>query len=352
MADSNSEPNDPALDRYAKQVRYAPLGEAGQRRLMDSTVLVVGCGALGSVSASTLVRAGVGRVRIVDRDYLELSNLQRQVLFDEADIASGLPKAAIAETKLRQVNSQVAVEGIVADITHENLRQLAAGVDVIVDGTDNFETRLLINDFSVSENVPWIYGGCVGAEGQVLPVLPGETACFSALVAEPPAPGSSPTCDTAGILGPAVNLVASLQVTEAIKILSGQPEAVSRRLTVFDLWHNRIRQMQVEPLHAEGSCPTCHERQFPWLEGRRGGEAVVLCGRNSVQLRAAATGPVELETLAKRLAEVGQVVSNPFLVRLSVEQYRITLFADGRAIVSGTEDEAEARSAYARFVGA
>lgn len=351
MSTPTSNPNGDLL-RYARQSRYAPLGEAGQQNMQAAAALIVGCGALGSVSSSTLVRAGVGRVRIVDRDYLEISNLQRQVLFDEADVRSGLPKAAIAQQKLELVNSEVQIEGIVADVTHENIRELAKGVNVIVDGTDNFETRLLINDYAISASVPWIYGGCIGAEGQVLSILPGETACFRALMPEPPEPGSSPTCDTAGILGAAVNLVASLQASEAIKILSGNKEAVCKKLTVFDLWHNRIRQMQVAPLHAGGDCPACHGREFPWLEGKRGGGAVVLCGRNSVQLRAAATGPVNLEQLAEQLAKVGEVVSNPFLVRLSVDDYRITLFADGRAIVSGTEDEAEARSAYARFVGA
>ena len=338
--------------RYARQERFAPLGEEGQRRLGESTVLIVGCGALGSVTANTLVRAGVGRVRIVDRDFLEITNLQRQVLFDEEDVAAGLPKAIAAANRLRRINSQVKVDPVVADLTHENIRALAEGVDVIVDGTDNFEARLLINDYAIESGTPWVYGGCLGAEGQVLAILPGETACLRVLVPEPPAPGSMPTCDTAGILGPAVNLVASIQATEAIKILAGKLEAVNRKLTVFDLWANRLRQLDVSNLQEPGCCPTCRDRDFPWLRGELGSDVAVLCGRNAVQVRPSSATSLDLVALAERLAPLGEVSSNPFLIRLATEDHTITVFADGRAIVSNCDNPTVARTVLARFIGA
>ncbi|TWT37752.1 Molybdopterin-synthase adenylyltransferase [Posidoniimonas corsicana] len=339
-------------DRYAKQVRFAPIGEPGQRALRESSVLVVGCGALGSVIAETLVRSGVGRVRVVDRDFLDLSNLQRQTLYDEVDLASGLPKAVLAGRKLKRINSTVDVEAQVADVTHQNIAELAAGADAIVDGLDNFETRLLLNDYSVSTGVPWVYGGCIGAEGQVMAVLPGETACLTGLVPEPPAPGEAPTCDTAGVIGPAVNVVASLQAAEALKLLSGNRDAVNRQLISIDLWRNRVRMLDVAKLHADGTCPTCHAREFPWLSGERGSQAAVLCGRNAVQLRSALTRKVDLGALAESLRGVGEVTVNPFLLRLTLPDHELTLFQDGRCIVSGTEDEARARSLVAQHLGA
>lgn len=341
----------PPTSRYSRQERFAPVGPVGQERLAESAVLIVGCGALGSVSAETLVRAGVGRVRIVDRDFLELSNLQRQVLFDEEDVANRLPKAIAAAEKLRRINSEVQIEPVVVDITHENVTDLAAGAGVIVDGTDNFETRLLINDYAIQSSTPWVYGGCLGAEGQMLTILPGETACLTCLVPEPPAPGSMPTCDTAGILGSAVNVVASLQAIEAIKILTGSHDAANRKLTVIDLWQNRIRHVDLANLHQPGTCPTCHQRDFPWLRGERGSDTAVLCGRNAVQIRPSAPTRLDLPALAHRLAGAGEVINNPFLVRFAVDAYEITLFADGRAIVGGCDDLAEARSVLARYVG-
>jgi len=345
MADQNDE------SRYSRQTRFAPIGREGQRRLGESTALLVGCGALGSAVADSLVRAGVGRVRIVDRDFVELSNLQRQSLFDEADVQAGLPKAITAAEKLSRINSDVIVEPVVADVTHENIAQLADGADVIVDGTDNFETRLLVNDYAISTGVPWVYGGCLGAEGQVLPILPGETACLTCLVPEPPAPGVAPTCDSAGILGPAVDWVAALESIETVKILVGARDDVCRKLTVVDLWRNRSRQIDLSNLHQPGTCPTCHDRKFPWLEGRRGTDTSVLCGRNAVQIRPSEPTAMNLGAIAQQLATVGQVTSNPFLVRLIVGDHQLTLFQDGRAVVSGTDDPAVARSLLAKYVG-
>lgn len=345
-----TEPNH-SLDRYVRQMRYAPLGEAGQRRLAEGRALVCGCGALGSVIANTLARAGVGRLRIVDRDFLELNNLQRQVLYDESDVAAGLPKAIAAQAKLRQINSEIDIEAIVADVDHTNIAGLLQDVQVIVDGTDNFETRFLLNDASLRYEIPWVFGGCIGAEGQTMTIVPGDTPCLRCLIQDAPPPGTTPTCDTAGILGPIVNVVASLQACEAIKILSGNLQAVNRTLTIFELWDNRVRQIDLDSLHQAGGCPTCKQRDFLWLEGKRGSHTAVLCGRNAVQLSFPDRQPISLEQLARQLAGLGQVQWNRYLLRLAVDKYAITVFPDGRAIVGGTDDLAEARTVYARYVG-
>ena len=274
----------PELDRYVRQMRYPPFGEEGQENLATSRVLICGCGALGSVLADTLVRAGVGRVRIVDRDFLETSNLQRQVLFDEDDVARQLPKAVAAAEKLRRINSEVEIEPIVADVDHTNLAELADGADMIVDGTDNFQTRFLLNDYSVKHGVPWVYGGCLGAEGQTMTILPGETACLRCLMQDCPPPGTTPTCDTAGILAPIVSVIASIEAMEAIKILSGNRDATSRQLAVLDLWGNQLRHIDLATLREQVDCPTCDRGEFPWLDGKEGSHTAVLCGRNAVQL--------------------------------------------------------------------
>lgn len=339
------------FDRYSRQIRFGPFGEAGQQKLSEAHVLICGCGALGSVLSESMVRAGVGRVRIVDRDYLEMSNLQRQVLFDEADVAAGLPKAAAAAEKLRRINSQVAIEEIVADLDATNITSLLNEVDLILDGTDNFETRYLLNDASIKFGIPWIYGGCIGAEGQSLTVLPGKTHCLRCLMPEIPPAGSSLTCDTVGVLGPIINLIASLQACEALKILSGNLDAVSRHWTVIDLWSNQIQQLKLDALNQDGECPTCHRREFPWLSAQRGSQSAILCGRNAVQVSPSDRQSIDLDRLADQWATVGVVTKNRFLIRLAVDQYQLTVFADGRAIVGGTEDLAEARSLYARYVG-
>lgn len=348
MPDSSDVPN---LDRYARQIRYPAFGEEGQRRLLASRVLVVGCGALGSVLANTLARAGVGKLRVVDRDFLELNNLQRQVLFDEDDLAANLPKAIAAANKLRRINSQIEIEPVVADVNHTNIEQLCAGVDCIVDGTDNFEIRFLVNDAAIKHNIPWVYGGCLGCEGQTMTILPGETPCLRCLMAETPPPGTTPTCDTAGILAPIINVIASIQAMEAIKILSGHREAASRVLSVFELWDNRLRQVKVASLGESVDCPTCKHGDFPWLTGERGSHTAILCGRNAVQLSFPDRQRLDLANLARKLAGVGKITQNAFLLRLSVDDYQITAFPDGRAIVGGTDDIATARTLYARYIG-
>jgi molybdopterin/thiamine biosynthesis adenylyltransferase len=339
------------LDRYARQVRYAPIGEAGQRRLLASRALICGCGALGTVLANTLARSGVGHLRIVDRDFLELNNLQRQVLFDEDDVAANLPKAVAAANKLRRINSQIEIEPIVADIDAANILALANGVDIILDGTDNFETRFLLNDAAVKLGIPWIYGGCLGCEGQTMTILPGNTPCLRCLMPEPPAAGTTPTCDTAGIVAPIINVIASIEAMEALKILSGHREAIQRTLTVIELWDNRLRQIKLDTLREQSDCPACKHGKFPWLAGERGSQTAVLCGRNAVQLSRRDGEQLSLEALAAKLSGVGKVSRNAFLLRLVVDGYQMTVFPDGRAIVGGTDDIATAKTIYAKYVG-
>jgi len=338
-------------DRYSRQMRFHAVGAEGQRKLRESRALVCGCGALGSVIANTLARAGVGKLRIVDRDFLELNNLQRQVLYDEADVDSGNPKAIAAKAKLEQINSEVEVEAIVADIDHTNITSLLEGVDVILDGTDNFETRFLLNDASLKFGIPWVYGGCIGSEGQTMTILPGKTACLRCLLQESPPPGSTPTCDSAGILAPIINVIASIEAMEAIKILLEGWDAVSRDLAVFDLWDNQARRIQMGNLFQGFESCFCHGQDFPWLAGERGSHTAVLCGRNAVQLTFPERSPLSLDALAEKLRDVGQVTVNRFLLRLVVDKYVLTVFRDGRTIVGGTDDIAEARTIHARYIG-
>jgi adenylyltransferase/sulfurtransferase len=338
--------------RYSRQIRFPKIGLDGQKRLAESSALVVGCGALGSVAANTLVRAGVGKLRIVDRDFLEQSNLQRQVLYDEADVKANLPKAIAAANKLRQINSEVEVEPVVGDVDATNIEAMVEGVDVIVDGTDNFEVRFLINDVAISKSVPWIYGGCLGADGQTMTIIPGQSACLNCLMLDgPPPPGTTATCDSFGILAPVINVIASIQANEAIKVLSGNIEAVSQKLTIVSMWENEYRQMDVSTLRDKVDCPTCKQRNFQWLSGERGTHSAVLCGRNSVQLSFPDQERLELNVVAARLEKIGKVESNKFLVRFFVDEYVMTVFADGRAIVSGTEEVSVARKLYAQYLG-
>lgn len=338
------------LARYARQMRFPPLGEEGQRRLAGSRALLCGCGALGSAIANTLARVGVGTLRIVDRDFVELTNLQRQVLFDEADARAGLPKAVAAAEKLGRINSTVTVEPVVADIEPANVEGFCEGIDVILDGTDNFETRFLINDAAVKLSLPWVYGGCVGGEGQTMTILPGDTPCLRCLMPDCPAPSSTATCETVGILGPIVGVIASLEAAEAMKILSGNRTAVSRSLTVVDLWQNHIRQVDVSRLREQVDCPACDRGEFAWLSGRSGSRTAVLCGRNAVQLSHPGVN-VSLDELARQLEGVGELTRNRFLLRLKVEGYELTIFPDARAIISGTDDITTARAMYAKYVG-
>ena len=342
-------PYDP--QRYSRQTRFAPLGTDGQTRLAAARVVVMGCGALGSVVAMALVRAGVGSLRIIDRDLPELSNLPRQVLFCEADIAAGFPKSVAAKQHLERINSAAKIEAVVADLTASNAEELLAECDVIVDGTDNFEARFLVNDFSCQQGVPWIYGGAIGAEGRVMTVLPGQTACLRCLIPEPPSAGVLPTCETAGILGPAALVVGAVQSAVAIKVLVGASNRIGNRLWVCDLWEGVWRTIDLTVLATSG-CPTCRDHDFPWLSGRAAAQATVICGREAVQVTPQDRAAIDLVGLASRLASVGQVMANPWLVRVEVEPgIQLSVFGDGRAIVAGTREEAKARAVVARYVG-
>lgn len=335
-------------DRYSRQVLFKPLGEEGQKRLAAGRVTIIGCGALGSTLANLLGRAGVGALRIVDRDFVELDNLQRQVLFDEEDVRANLPKAVAAADKLKRINSTLRVEPVVADVTYANVEGLIADAGVVLDGTDNFETRFVLNDACVKLGKPWIYGGCVGSYGLVQPIVPGDTGCLSCWLGERPAPGSTPTCDTAGVLNTIVGVVASIQSTEAIKILAGPREALLRGLLSIDVWTNTQQMVRVE---RRKDCPTCGRREFSHLEAKATGAATSLCGRNAVQVTPAPGSKLDLAEAEKRLAGVAAVKRNAYLLKAAVETYELTLFPDARAIIKGTDDPAKARSLYAKYVG-
>ncbi len=331
-------------ERYSRQLLFPGIGERGQEALAASHAVVVGCGALGSFHAAALARAGVGRITLIDRDYVEPSNLHRQWLFEESDAAEGLPKAVAGERRLRAVNSSVQIRGVVADLTPGNVQELLGDAGVILDGTDNFDARYLINDFAVSRGTPWVYGAAVGAYGLEMPVLPGRTACLRCVYPEPPS-GAQPTCDTAGVIGPIVAAIAAFQVADALKILTGAP--VCARITTIDIWQGTVRQ--VAPPDRDPDCRACGRREFPALdESRRA--PVTLCGRNAVQIHERER-PIDLLDLKARLEPLGEVRANEFVLRFRAEPYELTVFPDGRAIVKGTSDPGVARSVYARYLG-
>jgi len=336
----------PLPDRYSRQTRFAPLGAEGQERLGRSTAVIVGCGALGTMQATLLARAGVGTLRLVDRDYVEVSNLQRQVLFTEADAEAGMPKAEAARRHLLAANSGIAIEARISDLDAANAEELLGGADAILDGTDNFETRMLINDFAVREGVPWIYGAAVSGYGIAMPVLPGDSACFRCVYPEPPV-GAQPTCETAGVLGPVTSLIGSIQAMEAIKVLSGRAGSVRRKIFMADLWAGPVREISMPPRDAD--CQTCGRREFVYLENKRRAP-VSLCGRNAVQIHER-NRPLDLVALAGRLAGLGTVRANEFALRFNDGEHEVTVFPDGRAIIKGTTDPGVARSVYSRYLG-
>lgn len=337
----------PAESRYSRQIRFAPLGEEGQRRIRAAHVAIVGCGALGTVQAETMARAGVGRLRLIDRDFVEWSNLQRQFLFEEADAAEGLPKAVAAARRLARVNAEVKVEAIVADLTPANAADLFEDVGLILDGTDNFETRFLINDAAVQANVPWIYGAAVGSYGIKLPIVPGRTACLRCVYPEPPS-GSQPTCETEGVLAAVTAAIAALQCGDALKILAAGADSVAAPLTTIDVWSGAIRQLA--PPARDPACPCCVRGEFVHLDGSRRAP-ISLCGRNAVQIHERSR-PVDLPALAQRLSAIAAVRANEFALRVALDPYELTVFPDGRAIIKGTTDVGVARSLYARYIGA
>ncbi len=336
----------PADERYSRQLLFPGIGAEGQRKLAAARIAIVGCGATGSALSGLLARAGIGYLRIIDRDYIEPSNLQRQVLFDECDAAESLPKAIAASRKLQQINSTVTVEPHVADLTPENCEELLEATDLILDGTDNFETRYLLNDYAVRERRPWIYTAAVASYGVTMNILPDETACLACVFPHPPS-GAVETCDTGGILNTAVNLVASLAATEAMKLLVGARASMRRTLLSFDVWHND--RSEISAAAPRSDCSVCRRRQFAYLAGRAHPH-ISLCGRNSVQIHERSR-PIDFAALEARLAPHGDVRYTEYVLKFERPPMELTLFPDGRAIIKGTTDTGVARSFYARFVG-
>jgi len=337
--------------RYARQTAFPGVGKAGQERLLKARVAVVGAGALGAASCEQLVRSGVGFTRVIDRDVLEESNLGRQALYTADDAARRLPKAVALAAHLRRFNPGVVVDPICGDLSAENARELFDDVDLIVDGTDNFETRYLVNDYAVMRGIPWLYGACVAARGLSAVVLPGETPCLRCLYPDPPPAGSSETCETAGILAPAAHVVASLQVAEALKILVGATAAVRRAWVSIELWPFRIAEFGGDAPAPADDCPCCGRREFPFLDGASQPRTVRYCGRDAVQVIPARRADVDLAALAARLSAAGAVERNEFLVVLTAPPHVVTVFADGRALIKGVKDAAHARALYDRYVG-
>lgn len=343
-------PERPHLDRYARQMRLPEIGHEGQVHLLASRVLVLGVGALGTHLASGLVRAGVGHVRLVDRDFVEVHNLQRQVLFDEEDAAANLPKAVAAARKLKKVNSKVVIEPVVTDVTYRNVESLVRDCDVVVDGSDNFEVRMLLCEACARHHVPWIYGAVLATHGVIMPILPDDGPCFHDLVPSLPTPGTMPTCETAGVLGTVPQVIAALEVTEALKILTGHPERLVRELRWLDLWTGEFMTLDVQSVRSD-PCPVCDEEQYEFLTGKRAGHATTLCGTNAVQIHPQEGTELDFLTLAERLSPLGDVTHNDYLLRFSLPPHEIVLFRNGRAIIRGVEDLATARTLYTRYIG-
>jgi molybdopterin-synthase adenylyltransferase len=337
------------LARYLRQTIFPGIGQEGQQKLLAARVTIVGCGATGTVLANHLARAGVGHLTIIDRDFIELNNLQRQLLFDEQDLAENLPKAAAAERKLRAINSEIEVQGVVSDVNAENIEALIKGATLVMDGTDNFETRYILNDACIKHNIPWIYTGVVASYGMSQTIIPGKTACLRCLTEDIPPPGTGATCDTAGVVGPVVGAIASISATEAIKLIVGQGE-LNQGIIHLDLWYNSFEQFRTNGPRT--GCPACQQRNFEFLNQEVAGQAISLCGRDALQIRQPGGGRLPLAELAERLSQVGEITAqNDYLLRFKVEPYEITLFADSRAIIKGTQDESVARGLYAKYVG-
>jgi adenylyltransferase/sulfurtransferase len=338
------------LDRYSRQTLFGPIGKEGQEQLQGATVTIIGCGALGTVLANNLGRAGVGHLVIADRDYIEMNNLQRQILFDEDDVARHIPKAIAAAERLRCINSDIQVEALVEDINADSIETLVRETNLVLDATDNFETRYLINDVCIKYERPWIYSGVIAAYGVSMNILPGDTACLRCAFPEMPMPGTTPTCDTAGVLNGIVGAISGLASTEALKILL-KSKKISRAMTWIDLWENTFDRIE---LPRQEDCPACGQHHYEFLESLQGGSSATLCGRNAVQVRGASKKSeqkLDFATLAERLRPLATVNYNEFLLRCTIDAYEITVFPDARAIIKGTDDEQVARSIYARYIG-
>jgi len=335
-------------DRYSRQVILPNIGEEGQKALLKSKITIIGCGALGTVVANNLVRAGVGKISIIDRDFVELNNLQRQILFDEDDI--GIPKAVAAAEKLKRVNSDVEIEAMVKDLNHMNAEKIMRGVDLVLDGTDNIQTRFLINDVCVKSKIPWIYTAAVATYGMMMAIVPGKTPCFRCLLPDVPEPGSLPTCDTAGVLNTIPSIIASIESTEAIKILLKEKTTINAEgnLIFYDVWSNTFAKVTEI---RDKRCRCCVEHKFDFLNAAKEEIITSLCGRKAIQITPVKSAAISFKLLAERLKRLGEVRFNNFILVFKERDKEISLFKDGRAIIKGTDDEKVARSLYARFVG-
>jgi molybdopterin/thiamine biosynthesis adenylyltransferase len=340
------------LERYSRQVLFDGIGRGGQQRLARSRVVIIGCGALGAVQAETLARAGVGHLTLVDRDFVEESNLQRQIMFEESDARERLPKAVAAARRIARVNSDIKVEPIVADVNFQNIEEMIAGADLVMDGTDNFETRFLINDASVKAGLPWVYGAAVGSYGLTMTIVPGKTPCLRCVLESLPEPGSGPTCDTAGVIMPVILIIASIQSAEAMKLLTGHSDKLHRSLIRVDVWDFKLDQIDLSSMTDASACPCCGQGRFEFLQGVGRQVTTTLCGRNAVQIIKSSAAELDLVSLAERLRPLGEVAFNEFLLRFRVEGYEITVFRDARSIIRGTTDPALARALYSRYIGA
>ncbi|WP_079908363.1 ThiF family adenylyltransferase [Paenibacillus sp. 32352] len=341
-----------AAERYSRQLLFGPIGEQGQARLMQARVAIVGMGALGTVLANHMVRAGVGFVRIIDRDFVEASNLQRQMLYDEADAASSEPKAMAAARRLQQTNSLVTIEPVVADLHPANAESLLTDVDLILDGTDNFAVRFLINDVSLKHRIPWIYGGAVSSRGVSMTIVPGETPCLRCMFGQAPAQGTTETCDTAGVIGPIIHTVASHQAAEAFKLLVGAHAQLNRKMVHWDLWYNQHAAVDVSKAR-KTDCPACGHGHYDYLQQEVDEDTIqTLCGRNSVQIQPVRSGTFHLSDWAEKWRPLGRIELNPFLLKFYPnDSLTLVLFSDGRLIVQGTDDPVMAKSLYSRYIG-
>lgn len=337
-------------ERYSRQILFREIGAKGQEKLSNARVLLVGAGALGASHAEILARAGVGFLRIVDRDFVELTNLQRQTLYSEADAQNRLPKAIAARNRLAEINSEVTVEAIVADVNHSNIESFVRDVDLVLDGTDNFQIRYLLNDACVKHEKTWIYGAAVSSYGTTMTIFPHETPCLRCIFEEMPQPGSAPTCDTAGVIQPIITSISAIQTTEALKILTGNKAKLHKSLIQIDVWQSDWRKIKLGAPNDD--CETCARANFEFLDSAESGEfSAVLCGRNAVQIAPPRAAKIDLMQLAEKLKHLGEVKQNEYLVRFTTGDNELTIFSDARAIIRGTDDIAAARSLYARFVG-
>ncbi len=338
------------LERYSRQILFPGIGKEGQQRLADSHAVIIGCGALGAMHAEMLARAGVGRLRLIDRDFIEESNLHRQIMFEERDVADRLPKAVAAAARVNRINSEVRAEAVVKDVNYANIEELIRDAGVVMDGTDNFEARFLINDAAVKLDKPWVYGAAVSSYGVQMTIRPRVTPCLRCVFPEMPAPGTSPTCDTAGVILPIIATVASQQVAEALKILTGQVEKLHGSLLQFDLWQNTHTRIKLSERAEE--CPACRRNQYDFLTARGGQLVTTLCGRNAVQISPSTAVQIDFARLAGQIRDAGEVSYNLHLLKFRSGEHEITVFPDARCIIKGTDDPNVARSIYARYIGA